>query len=461
MTATLHHTTPPGVHRPVLVGGRGPEIGVQGLVERLAAVLADRQRLAALDTAGVKARIAALRRLSGLAETGLAAAMTALEAAGGLGDDGAPSKADWLKAHDGRSGREAARVARLADALEDLPDTAQALSDGKLSAETADAIVKASRDGRLGTPEQVEQELLPVATRTTPERLRRHIKSREHAADGSRLARDERRQRALRRLSLHRSDTGMWDIHGQLADEAGTRLRTALDAFDIPTEGTRGRPDKRMADALDALATAALDHAMTPGNGGTARPHLSVIVPAETLDADLTDPAAADPDAPDAAAHPHGPAWDGLAPGTTAWGGTLSPQAIRRLTCDAALTRVVMAGESQVLDVGRATRNWSGPQRTAINARDLKCRGPSCDRPIGWTNIHHLTWWRNGGTTSVDNGLALCHHCHHLIHDGNWTVELDPTTAVVTWTSPSGTVTTTQPDVGSEVGSVHRSRRRR
>ena len=65
---------------------------------------------------------------------------------------------------------------------------------------------------------------------------------------------------------------------------------------------------------------------------------------------------------------------------------------------------------------------------------------------IAWTAIHHLAWWtRDHGPTNLSNGLALCHHCHRLVHDHRWTVHLDPTTATATWTTPNGTVTTTRP----------------
>ncbi len=79
---------------------------------------------------------------------------------------------------------------------------------------------------------------------------------------------------------------------------------------------------------------------------------------------------------------------------------------------------------------------WSASQRRAVNARDRSCRGPGCGRPIGWTQIHHLQWWRHGGPTAVDNGLALCSACHDLVHHGGWHAELDVATAAVTWTSP-------------------------
>ena len=413
--------------------------------------LADRDALARLDADDVRQRLDGLRRLEGATTAAIAAAVAALERAGGVAADGAPSTAEWLKANTGRSGRQAAQMARLARDLGDLPDTAAALADGRIGADAADVIVKATRDGRLGTPDDVEAELLPVATAAPPEQLHRHVRARQQEADGAAMLRDEQRQRARRRLSMvQRHDGGMWDVAGALPNEVGARLRTALDAFDhadgrATPPDQRRRPDQRLADALDLLVTSVLDHGLAPGTGGITRPHLSVLVDVATIDADLVRDDASTPDAADAAITPDHPAWAELPAGTTPWGGHLSPQAVRRVLCDAAVSRIVMAGDSQVLDVGRTTRTWSEPQRRAVNARDRGCRGPNCTRPIAWTQVHHLQWWRHDGPTSVANGLALCHHCHHLVHDRGWTVTLAQATAAATWTSPAGAVTTTRP----------------
>ena len=44
-----------------------------------------------------------------------------------------------------------------------------------------------------------------------------------------------------------------------------------------------------------------------------------------------------------------------------------------------------------------------------------------CDRPPGWCQAHHITWWQNGGGTDLDNVTLLCsHHHHHLVDDDGW-----------------------------------------
>lgn len=424
--------------------------------------------------AGLRARVGLLEELVGLTTTGLAATLASMRRVGAIEADGASSTAAWVRAHTLRSGREAARAGRLADNLDALPATAEALASGQLTAEAADAMVQAARDGRMGGPEQVERELLSLATSGPPEQLRAGIRRKQQAVDAAAMLRDERRQHVARRIHFNRRDSGMWGLHGELPDEVGQQLATLFEAFDHPEPaGTpllqRRRPEQRRADALAALVGVALDRGFAPGTGGIVRPHISVIVPAPTFTSELGtqhDDASAGGDGRglnaaagvdraagfDAAAGvDRAPAiddsaWAGLPAGDLDWGGRLSPQAVRRICCDADVTRIIMTPDSQVLDVGRATRVWSQPQRRAVNARDRHCRGPSCSRPIGWTQIHHIRWWqRDRGPTDLDNGIALCTHCHQFVHDRGWTVTLDPATSEATWTSPTGVVTVTRP----------------
>lgn len=237
--------------------GTGPDAEPDGHVgwhiEELARLLGDRDGLARMDAAAVQARIRHLRRLSGLADAALAAAVAALDRVGGVAADGAASKAEWLKANTGRSGRDAARMERLANNLECLPATAQALADGRLSAEAADAVVGAARDGRLGSPDRVEEDLLSVATDRSPEHLRRHIRARQQQADGGALLRDEKRQRARRGVSRARQDDGMWNLGGCLTGEVGDKFATMMDAFDQPID--RSLPGPTNHDPTSAAMT--------------------------------------------------------------------------------------------------------------------------------------------------------------------------------------------------------------
>ena len=104
----------------------------------------------------------------------------------------------------------------------------------------------------------------------------------------------------------------------------------------------------------------------------------------------------------------------------------LTPEATRRLACDAGILPAILDGASVPIDVGRARRPFTGATRTAILLRDGGCAFPGCDRPPRWTDIHHIVFWSDGGATDRDNGVALCRHHHRLIHTTDWTIRIGP-----------------------------------
>ncbi len=118
-------------------------------------------------------------------------------------------------------------------------------------------------------------------------------------------------------------------------------------------------------------------------------------------------------------------------------GPVLTGQAVRRLCCDAGISRMVVKGASEILDVGRQTRTWNRAQRRAIRARHgHQCAVRGCDRRI--TQIHHLIYWRNGGETCIENGVPLCSRHHHMVHDLGWTLTWNHHTGITTFTGTTG-----------------------
>jgi hypothetical protein len=101
-------------------------------------------------------------------------------------------------------------------------------------------------------------------------------------------------------------------------------------------------------------------------------------------------------------------------------------QLLERLCCDASIARVVMAGDSEVLDLGRERRFPTPAQFRALVLRDQHCQFPGCDRPPEWTDAHHLIHWLHGGTTDLDNLVVLCRYHHVKCHEGAWTLHREP-----------------------------------
>ena len=98
--------------------------------------------------------------------------------------------------------------------------------------------------------------------------------------------------------------------------------------------------------------------------------------------------------------------------------GPIPDTVLARLACDSAITRVVFGPDSQILNVGRAERTYTGAKRRAIIARDRHCQHPGCDAPPAMSEIHHTHHWhRDHGTTDAHTGILLCWHHHDIVHD--------------------------------------------
>ena len=107
-------------------------------------------------------------------------------------------------------------------------------------------------------------------------------------------------------------------------------------------------------------------------------------------------------------------------------GGAISVGETRRLACNAGLLPMVLAGGSKILDLGTSRRLFDRYQRLALATRDQGCVFPGCERPPAWTEAHHRIPWSEGGPTDLDNGCLLCSFHHHLIHQGEWDLNLAP-----------------------------------
>ena len=119
--------------------------------------------------------------------------------------------------------------------------------------------------------------------------------------------------------------------------------------------------------------------------------------------------------------------------GSFTFTGPVPAATLRKIACDADIIPVVLGGEGQVLDIGRASRIFPAHIRKAITARDKGCAFPSCTMPAPWCEAHHITYWSRGGSTSTGNGVLLCSHHHYLIHKEEWHIQVD---AGVPWFIP-------------------------
>ena len=310
--------------------------------------------------------------------------------------DGHLSMASWVESRFGVVWSQAARQVRVARALEHMPAVREALADGEVSSSVVGTLVSA----REANPEEFSrsEETLLDAARTLPAReLRRAVEHWKSAVEPGAVAGEYTERYERRGLQVSSRADGMVRMDGNLDPETGGTVMTALRSV---TDGWRrfGRDDprspaQRRADALGEVCRGWLDRPDRPVVAGE-RPHVTVVVDLETLE---------------------GRAGRGS---ETAEGTRISPEAVRRLACDAVVSRVITAGRGEPLESGRSTRVVAPSLRRALAVRDGGCAFPGCDRPVSWCDAHHVRHWADGGSTDLANLVLLCRRHHTMTHRG-------------------------------------------
>ncbi|HEX2689720.1 MAG TPA: DUF222 domain-containing protein, partial [Kofleriaceae bacterium] len=102
----------------------------------------------------------------------------------------------------------------------------------------------------------------------------------------------------------------------------------------------------------------------------------------------------------------------------------VSPEAARRLSCDAGVVEVIEDEHGVPLSVGRKRRTIAGALKRALHKRDKTCTYPGCTHRI-FLEGHHIQHWADGGETSLGNTALLCSLHHRHVHEYGYTIELD------------------------------------
>ncbi len=113
----------------------------------------------------------------------------------------------------------------------------------------------------------------------------------------------------------------------------------------------------------------------------------------------------------------------------------VAAETIRRLACSCHLTLSADDHAGNALRLGRKVREATWQQVEVCKRRDGGCR--LCESRL-FTHAHHIREWdRDHGPTDDTNLVTLCSRCHHLVHEGGWTITGDPYAELV-FTSPTG-----------------------
>ncbi len=393
-----------------------------GLLDR---VEPDRGELAPADRLAL---VTAARQVSGRVEALLCTLVAEAEAGNAAMRAKATPLSSWLALSGTVSKREAAGLVHRAREVAGHDRVRQAALAGEVGVSQARAIAgvlnQLPAELDKSQREQAENLLVGLAERLDAGELARSS-GRVLAAVSPQTAADNEERRLQRQAELaHRRrglrffrDAGSVRFDGSLPQSdaeawmalldahAESQRRAVLEARDPLAPPVS--PEQRRADALIGMIAAHQVGRQAPASGGD-RPRVVVFLEYDRLHAEAA------------------------GAGLIADGAQLSAGELRRLCCDAGILPAVLAGESELLDVGREHRLVTPGIRAALTARDRGCAFPTCNARPAVCEAHHiLPWWKDG-ITALSNLVLLCHHHHALVEPAKhamrdqWQVRIGP-----------------------------------
>ena len=388
------------------------------------------------------------------AEIRLAAAVAAFDDRDTWKLEGALSASAWLKHRLGIGHGHAVLLLKLARGLWDRVELADAVIDGELSIDKARQILERFTKKRAAYAERDVDMLIEHANRLSVNdgklfmaawaaRVDAEIESQKPEPPKP----DDVEPDPTSELYVSEIADGQVIVNGSLAPVLGETFRTAIELArklvrgenpdEVPVDNEtledgnsasttkppaeegpdddRNRAEER-ADALELIVRFFLDHNNHIGTTNGNRPDVHVEINLDILEQRV----------------------GGIARTRYSnYGLTIND--IHRILCDCNITRIVTAGASEVLDVGRKTRNIPVALNKAIRRRDRTCRMPGCHVQSQFTEVHHRIHWAKGGTTDPLNCFLLCYRHHRMIHNQKqpWTVQGNPNN-LLTFTTPNG-----------------------
>lgn len=330
--------------------------------------------------------------------------------------------------------------------VHELPQTQQALSDGRVSWRHATAIVEHARTLPEESRAEFEAAVLPHAERLTVALLNkkaRRVRELVHPEPVDvrhRLAAEERRVEldfcvdGMAWLSLFLPAVQAKAAFDRIVNIADSEARDAArqacnvgspsrDAASPSGDAVPGTSEltltQRRADiAVELLTTGTV----ATGRDRGIRATLAITVPVLRLLGVSDEPATL----------------EGYGPIDT-------ETALELAGTATSFVRILTHPEtSAVLSVGRDRYRAPTDLRTFLRVSDETCRFPGCNRSAKRCELDHTVDWVHGGQTAHDNLAHLCPSHHHLKHQTEWRVRQLPG-RTLEWTSPGGQTYLTHP----------------
>lgn len=306
----------------------------------------------------------------------------------GLGTTG------WLKHTTAMTAAEASGTVKTGRALAHMPTVTEKALTGEIPQRTVALLAQARDRHRSDFPDH-EAVFADIATYLSVADMRRAIGHWQQQINYHQALIETKKLEQLRRLYHHQTIDGLWATSATFTPEGGHIVKQAIDGICDPQNLDAGElrsPAQRRADAIVDICSFWLTHNADAATSGGEKPHVTITMDYEVL----------------AGRAKRLPEIDGTA---------VTPQTVRRITCDAAIIPIVVGSESEPLDVGRKTRTIPAALRRAVEQRDKSCTWQGCDAPPSWCDVHHNHHWADGGETSLANCRLLCRRHHTAIHD--------------------------------------------
>ena len=273
--------------------------------------------------------------------------------------------------------------------LEELPATAEAFREGRVSEIQAKEIASAA-----SLHPSSEDELLETARSGDVTALREECRRVRSACLSDEVERYEAIQRS-RYLRSWSDQDGAFRLDGRLTPDAGATVMAALEPHrrkvfeEARRAGQRQTQEAYMADALVALAETGAGGDAKESSGPRAMVHVRVdhaaLVRGHRVPGEICE-----------------------VPGV----GPIPVATTRALCSDAILKAVITKGED-VKAVAHLGRTIPARLRTALEARDGECVVPGCHNRYR-LEIDHVKPLAEGGSTSLHNLARMCRPHHHM-----------------------------------------------
>lgn len=368
-----------------------------GVLEELAAVL---NKLGGTDPAALAdgQTIQLLHRHLARLDALTTRATAAFETGGEWSEDGARSAAAWIIARCRVPETTARKRVRLGRALRHLPATEAAWAAGDVGEAQVVAMAAVRTKATEEAMARDEKMLAGEAAALPYKSFVRVLDYWAQHADPDGAEDDDAARRARRSFRLSESFGGLWfgdltldPIGGAILAKELSRIEDELFAADwaeakqrlgehitVTASDLARTPTQRRADALVEMATRS---ATAPADGRRPEPLFSVFVDYETFAGRICQ---------------------------LADGAVVSPGSLVEWLDRSWIERVVFDGPSRVLDLGAATRLFTGATRRAIQLRDRECFHELCDIPARRCEVDHIEPWAAGGQTLQKNGRLAC-----------------------------------------------------